>query len=96
MPKTFLSSFLLLSFNTFLSSILPVLSGDVLFSCFLSVTFVFVISFNCCFLSFCCEEVFSLTSSFTFLVSSSILINPTKLYPGIDEISGNLSPTFKL
>ena len=66
-----------------------------LFSCFLSVTFTSVISFNCgCFLLFWWELTFSFTSSFNFLVS--VLINPTKLYPGIEEILGSLSPTFKL
>ena len=101
-PKTFLSSCLfvfpitflpLLLFNTFLS----VLSKLALFPCFLSVTFTSVISFNCgCFLLFCWELTFLFTSSFNFLVSASFFINPTKLYPGIEEILGSLSPTFKL
>ena len=68
-----------------------------LFSCFLSVTFTSVFSFNCgCFLLFCWELTFPFTSSFNFLVSASFFINPTKLYPGIEEILGSLSPTFKL
>ena len=94
---TFLSSLLLLFSNIFLSSFLSVLVSVFLSSCLLSITFVFVISFNCgWFLSFCCEITLSLLSSFIFLVSASFLINPTKLYPGIAEISGNLSPTFRL
>ena len=89
---TFLFSFLLLS-NTFLS----VLSNLALFSCFLSVTFTSLFSFNSgCFLLFCWELTFPFTSSFNFLVSASFFINPTKLYPGIEEILGSLSPTFKL
>ena len=96
-PCTFFSSFLLIFSITFLSSFLFEIFSVVLFSCLFSITFLSVFYFNSgCFLLCCCEVICSLTSSFSFLVSASFLINPTKLYPGIEEISGNLSPTFKL
>ena len=49
----------------------------------------------CCL--FCCFSTLLILSAFSVkLFSNSFFINPTKLYPGIEEILGSLSPTFKL